>query len=172
MASRPVPHRKIFTPGLVITAVLLLCAIAATSLSFLDHHAKARWAKEELVPRARQLSHIEEEIFLNREAYRVAEQAEEYIPDDPDLINLFEKLSIHISVRTDPPGAKIFVKDFGAPDSTWRFAGISPLENLRVPRWYIELKMEKEGYEPVHAASLTALYRRGRMGSGHHRADP
>jgi eukaryotic-like serine/threonine-protein kinase len=165
------PARKVFTnlrtmllrfkePRVAIPAIFVLCAVATSTMLFFHHQEKVRWARDELLPQARMLKSIDEDIYANVEAYRLAEMAEEYIPGDPALAELFSKLAVPLTVRTDPPGARVFLKDYGSPDSAWRYVGMSPIEQLRVPIWFVELKMEKEGYEPVHMATLTGSYRR------------
>ena len=42
------------------------------------------------------------------------------LPEDPALVDLFSKLSIRVNIRSDPPGAKVFLKEYGAPDSAWQ----------------------------------------------------
>ena len=152
--------KGIRTPRVAMPAALLVCALGAAGFWFFDHQAKVRWAKEELLPQAIKLKGFDEDIYDHVEAYRLAEQAEQYIPGDPALTGLFSKLSVHITVRSDPPGAKVFLKEYGASDSTWHYIGITPLERVRTPIWFHEIRMEKEGYAPVHAASLIAGFSR------------
>ncbi len=152
--------RRVKSPRVAIPAIVVLCALGAAGMWFFNHQAKVRWAREELLPEIMKLKVIEENIFTNVQAYRLAEQAEAYIPDDPALAGLFSKVAVHVSIRSEPPGAKIFLKEFGSPDSAWRYVGISPLEHLRVPIWFFEVRFEKDGYEPVLAATVTASYRR------------
>jgi pimeloyl-ACP methyl ester carboxylesterase len=82
-------------------------------------------------------------------------KAEEYIPNDPRLAELFSKCSLNINIKTDPPGAEIYMKEYAIPDSEWEDLGVSPLENIRLPIGIFRWKIEKEGYETVLAASST-----------------
>jgi eukaryotic-like serine/threonine-protein kinase len=147
-------------PRVAVPAVLLVCALSAAGFWVFDHQAKVRWAREELLPQAIKLKGFDEDIYHNVEAYRLAEQAERYLAGDSALTQLFSKLSVHIAVRSDPSGAKIFLKEYGAPDSTWSYAGITPLEHLRIPIWFHEMRIEKKGYLPVYAASEIAGFSR------------
>ena len=88
-------------------------------------------------------------------AYKLAVQAEAFIPHDPTLTELFSKCSLRINITTEPPGARIYFKEYKDPDGEWKYLGISPLENIRVPIGIFRWKMEKEGYETVLAASST-----------------
>ena len=89
------------------------------------------------------------------DAYKLAVQAEAFIPHDPTLTELFSKCSLRINIRTEPPGTRIYFKEYRDPDGEWKYLGVSPLENIRVPIGIFRWKMEKEDYETVLAASST-----------------
>ena len=82
-------------------------------------------------------------------------QAEKYLPNDPKLAELFSKSSLTINIKTMPPGANIYMKEYRSPDSEWEYMGVSPIENIRMPIGIFRWKMEKEGYETVLAAAST-----------------
>ena len=82
-------------------------------------------------------------------------QAEKYLPNDPKLAELFSKSSLTINIKTKPPGANIYIKEYRSPDSEWEYVGLSPIENIRMPIGIFRWKMEKEGYETVLAAAST-----------------
>lgn len=46
------------------------------------------------------------------DAYRLVEKAGKYIPNDPKLSELFSKCSLHVSIKTDSPNAKIYMKQY------------------------------------------------------------
>jgi len=92
------------------------------------------------------------------EAYNLAIEAEKYIPNDAKLLALFTKCSINISVKTEPPGASLYIKDYKKSNDEWGLLGISPLENIKVPMGYFRWKFEKEGYETVFAAAITFAF--------------
>ena len=119
---------------------------------FLRRQANIHWAREKTLPEIARL--IAENDDLN-DAYKLAVQAEAFIPHDPTLTELFSKCSLRINIRTEPPGTRIYFKEYKDPDGEWKYLGISPLENIRVPIGIFRWKMEKEGYETVLAASST-----------------
>ncbi len=145
--------RRIRKPKVAIPAVCAVLIIALASIWFLDRQAKIRWAREEILPEVERL--IEASWRDTTEPYRLAEEAERYIPNDPKLAELYSKCSLNINIQTEPPGADILVKEYDKPDSEWEFLGVSPLENIRMPVGIFRWKMEKEGYETVLAASST-----------------
>jgi len=151
----PTLVRRARTPRVAIPALVLIIAISLLSLWFFGRQAKIRWAREVALPEIERLLGEGEVWRDSTEAFRLAEKAEAIIPNDPKLAELFSKCSLKMSVRTDPPGAKIYTKEYKAPDSEWKFLGVSPLEKVRVPVGVFRWKMEKEGYETVLAAAST-----------------
>ncbi len=143
--------RRIRRPQVAIPVVCAILIIALASVWFFNRQAKIRWAREEILPEVERL--IEGNFADLIEPYKLAESAEEVIPNDPKLAELFAKCSLNINVKTEPPGADIYVKEYKSPDSEWEHLGVSPIENVRLPIGIFRWKIEKEGYETVLAAS-------------------
>jgi dienelactone hydrolase len=142
-------------PQVAIPALLFLLALAVGAGWWIHRSARVRWAREEALPE------IERRIGNNdvwrnlTDAYSLAGKAEEYIPHDPKLAELFSKCSLNINITTEPSGAKIYMKEYKAPESEWKYLGVSPIEKIRVPVGIFRWKLEKDGYETVMAASST-----------------
>jgi serine/threonine protein kinase/dienelactone hydrolase len=143
--------RRIRRPRVAIPAICAVLVISVVAVWFFNRQAKIRWAKEEVLPKIDQL--IEASWRDSTDAYRLAEKAEKYIPNDPKLVEFFSNSSLNINIKTEPPGANIYRKEYNAPDSEWEYLGISPIENIRLPIGIFRWKIEKEGYETVLAAS-------------------
>jgi len=147
--------RRARTPRVAIPALIFFLAIGLLSHWVLSRQAKIRWAREQALP---EIERLIGESDLWRDltpAYGLAEKAEAYIPHDPKLAELFSKCSLNINIKTEPPGAKIYMKEYKAPESEWKYLGVSPLEKIRVPIGIFRWKIEKEDYETVLAASST-----------------
>ncbi len=142
-------------PRVAIPALLVLLALAAGAGWWIHRSAQLGWAREEALPEIERRV-ANNDVWRNlTAAYSLAEKAEEYIPHDSKLAELFSKCSLNINIKTAPPGARIYMKEYKAPDSEWKYLGISPLEKMRVPVGIFRWKMEKEGYETVLAAGST-----------------
>jgi serine/threonine protein kinase/dienelactone hydrolase len=151
--------RRLGKPKVAIPAVLAVLAIACLAFWFFNRQAKARWARDTLLPKINDLVMAEESGRDNLiDAYKLVQEVEKYISGDPKLSELASKCAVNISIETEPPGAQISMKKYSAPDSEWEYLGISPLKNIRLPMGIFRWKMEKEGYETGLAASFT--YRR------------
>ncbi len=145
--------RRIRRPRIAVPTICMILAISFVAVWFFNRQAKIRWARQEALPEIERLIEANWRDFTD--AYKLAEMAEKYIPNDPKLTELFSKCSLNINIKTEPPDAKIYMKEYKAPDSEWEYQGVSPLENIRLPIGIFRWKMEKEGYETVMAASST-----------------
>ena len=147
--------RRIRRPQVAIPAICALLIIASAAVWYSNRQAKIRWAREEILPEVERLIEAND-VWRNLvPPYRLAEQAEAIIPHDPKLVELFSKCSMNIDIKTEPPGASIYMKEYSDPQSEWLYQGVSPIEQIRVPIGIFRWKIEKEGYETVMAASLT-----------------
>jgi hypothetical protein len=87
--------------------------------------------------------------------YRLAEKAEAILGNNPKLAELFSKCALNIDLKTEPSGARVYMKEYSNPDGEWFYLGVSPFEKVRVPIGIFRWKLEKEGYETVLAAAST-----------------
>jgi dienelactone hydrolase len=140
--------------------VALPLAVAAVAIAWVGvrtyrHRADARWARQVAIPEIERLIG-ENDVWRNLvEPCRLAERAEAILGSDTTLQALFRKCSRRIDVRTEPPGARVYVKEYIHPDTQWSLLGATPLEDVRVPIGIFRWKIEKDGYEPVEAAAST-----------------
>jgi tRNA A-37 threonylcarbamoyl transferase component Bud32/dienelactone hydrolase len=142
-------------PRAAISVLVVLLALAVGVGWWVRRSARVRWAREEALPEIQRLIGESELWRDSTVPYALAEKAEAYIPRDTKLTELFSKCSLKINIKTQPPGAKIYMKEYKAPDSEWKYLGVSPLQKIRLPIGIFRWKMEKEGYETVLAAAST-----------------
>ncbi len=142
-------------PRTAVPVSIVLLAIGLLGTWAFKRQSRTRWARDVVLPEIeRQIE--ENDVWRNLAVpYSLAEKAEAVIPHDPKLQALFSKCSVRMTVRTEPPGAKISFKEYETPESEWRFLGISPIEKIRVPIGIFRWKIEKEGYETVSAAAAS-----------------
>jgi eukaryotic-like serine/threonine-protein kinase len=147
--------RTIKRPLIAIPMTILLVLLCIIVFLFFKHQADVRWAREAAIPEIERL--IAESDLLRDLVvpYRLAERAEVIFGDDSKLKELFSKISLEIDIRTDPPEADVFFKEYGKPDEEWIYLGLTPIQNIRVPIGIFRWKIEKEGYETVYAAAST-----------------
>lgn len=152
--SRDVSYtlRKLIIPAVIVFTTLVL---AATWL--FRHQSKVKWAREVALPEIERLIG-ENDVWRNLvEPYRLAEKAEEILGDDTELQALFSQIAVNIDIITDPPGAEIYMKEYGDTTGNWRYLGESPLKEIRVPIGIFRWMVLNEGYDTVLAAASTWL---------------
>lgn len=129
--------------GLIGAGVLVLGALKANSL------LHVRWARNQALP---QLARLLDQGKVDQ-AFRLTQEAERYIPNDPLLERLVRDFTVPVSLQTTPPGAEIFMRTYSAPEEEWTFLGKSPLENVRVPWDYFRWRIVKPGFGTFEVAS-------------------
>jgi predicted esterase len=105
---------------------------------------RIRWAHEEALPEIRALSERGEFDA----AVALAEEAERYIPTDPELLALWGSISMDSEITTVPSGAEVSYRPY-AGEAEWRRLGTTPLVDLRLPRGVHRWRIEKAGYETI-----------------------
>ena len=96
-------------PRVAVPALVVLLLLGSLSAWWFQRGVRARWARSQGLPQVAQL--IEEERL--GEAYALAVQMEKYLPDDPMLGSFWPKISWSATIRTTPPGAAVFRRNFG-----------------------------------------------------------
>ena len=142
------------------TAAIALVAmlVVATAGWFAWRTIQARRAAAEL-PRIEALAGAKQYL----EAYDAAAIVERELRGNQTLARLMPTISMTVSVKTDPPGAQVYLRRF-APDPSGAIpprslVGVTPVADLRVARGEYVLAIEKEGYAPVEQTVSGALMR-------------
>jgi dienelactone hydrolase/predicted Ser/Thr protein kinase len=150
--------KRLRRPTVAIPTILVIGAIAALTVWFFNRQAKVRWARQVALPEIERM--IEANDFWRNlvPPYNLAVRAEAVLGNDPKLAELFSKCSMIINIKTEPPGAKISIKEYNAPESDWTYLGVSPIEKIRLPIGLFRWKIEKEGYETVLGADYTWIF--------------
>jgi serine/threonine protein kinase/class 3 adenylate cyclase/cephalosporin-C deacetylase-like acetyl esterase len=130
----------------LVAAVLLL---SLTCIWLFYRSSKARSARATL-PQIAALADRDEFSA----AYELARQAQHYLPNDPALSNLIEKVSFLISLETTPPGAEVGIKEVPIKgtrrmETPWQHLGKTPISHVRLARGPYRWRVTKEGYESV-----------------------
>jgi hypothetical protein len=109
--------------------------------------SRAQWARTVAAPEIQRL--------LNRgdygEAYLLARDALNVLPDDPHLQQLWDDASIRGVVTSDPAGADVQVSAYVAA-TRWIPFGRTPLDGVRLPRGPIRMRISKAGFQPIDAS--------------------
>ena len=143
-------NRKLLT-AITVAAVLVLGGLLG--MRYLGNQAEIRWAKDEILPRVRELVDSSWGDFTD--AYDLAIKAEEVIPDHAELQELIARSSLLVNISSNPAGASVYMKKYSQPEADWTWVGETPLAGLRVPVGFFRWKIEKEGFNTSVAAAST-----------------
>jgi serine/threonine protein kinase/pimeloyl-ACP methyl ester carboxylesterase len=137
-------HQARIIAALVI--VVLLIGSAVSIITYL-RSLKMRWARQDALPMITKLAKQKDYLA----AFFLAKKAEEYIPNDPVLVDTWGKISRTFSIHTEPSGAGIFYKEYTNIEGQWLYLGQSPLEDIRFPVGIYRWKIIKDGFETREA---------------------
>jgi len=145
-------------PLVASALVVVLLGVVGGGAWMLDRSAGIARAREEFLPQVRTaLRGLPFNVPLAE--FTVAQEAREYIGDDPEFKEVWDQIATSMSLRTDPPGADVAVRYVGTPDAAWIPLGVSPLVDVEMPRSFIQLRMTKQAYVPREDVVVTFFYR-------------
>ena len=110
--------------------------------------ADVRWATREAIPLIRTLA----DSGLWDSAYAVAQRASAIIRGDSVLATLWPRFSDTISIVSEPSGARVYRKSYGAPGAPWALLGTTPLAAARLPFRLSRIRLEREGWRTLDVA--------------------
>jgi eukaryotic-like serine/threonine-protein kinase len=134
-------------PVVMVTTVLVILAVAAGGWRWRVGTSRARWARIVAAPEVQRLSDHGDYA----EAFVLARQALEIVPDDPHLKQLWLDASVPAAVSTDPPGADVAFAAYRTP-TAWFPLGRTPLDGVRHPRGLIRMRISKAGFQPIEGS--------------------
>ena len=142
--------RKIKRPSIAIPLALVLAFLCIASAWIINRAKNVRWAREVAVPEIARLA--DQEKF--DEAYRLAAQAERFIPKDPVLNKLWDRISWSDDIVTTPPGVAVYRKGYSDSDSAWEFLGTTPIKGRKFAAVPSKWKYQLQGYVTVERATF------------------
>ena len=148
----------------VVLVVLSIAIATLAAFAWRSAHAaqRARWARTVAAPEIQRL--VDHDDYVS--AYRLARQALEVLPDDPQLRQLWLNVSVPMAVTGEPSGAEVAFKPYGDSTADWYSLGRTPLEGIRTPRTMLRFKISKTGFVPIEVsgARRTVPYRLDTIG--------
>ena len=87
-------------------------------------------------------------------AFEAAELLDASTAGGPAMSDLWPQISAVGSLITDPPGAEVFYRAYSNPNAQWRRLGEAPLEGIRLPRGFLSLRIERNGFVSRQLAAL------------------
>jgi formylglycine-generating enzyme required for sulfatase activity len=133
-------------------ALVLLIAAGGVGTWLWFRAAGVRWVERVALPEITRLT----EAGDLYEAYRLARQAQRYVPGDAELKKMLDRITLPISVVTEPAGADVHVKGYMRPEADWEVLGQTPLQGVRIPYALMRWRISKTGFETFEGAPMGA----------------
>ena len=146
--EKPAKRASRLTAILAAVAVLV---VAAGGLWFYHRSSNRRWAREDAAPQITNLLAGSKPLS----AFLLLERAQGYLPSDPQLKRIADEDTTNVSITSSPTGAAVAIQDYLVPDSPWHDLGLTPLDNVRIPKGYFRWKVSKAGTAELIAAPIT-----------------
>jgi serine/threonine protein kinase/dienelactone hydrolase len=145
------PARSGFRTIYAIPAAVLILLAAGLSIWFYQRSEKRHWAREQAIPEIGRLTNQSKPLA----AFRLLQEAQKYLPGDPQLAHITEGLAHAVSVRSTPAGATVEIKDYLSPGDPWFPLGATPLDQVKIPNGYLRWRVSKPGMGEFVGAPVT-----------------
>jgi serine/threonine protein kinase/cephalosporin-C deacetylase-like acetyl esterase len=129
-------------PKIAVPCILVILFLGFLAIRLYYKSSKIRWAREQAIPRIDRLAN--EGIY--NDAFRLAKEAEKYIPSDPMLLKLWDYFSWYVNIDSEPRGATVWWRRYNAMEVDWESIGQTPIDSIRVPIGVSLLKFDKAGF--------------------------
>ena len=127
----------------ITAAVIAVVVLGGAVAWWAQRNAKVRWAREQALPEIIRLAGTDN----FDEAFRLAEEARQYIPHDTLLAEQIRTVARRATIDSEPSGADVFYRPYGRPDEAWRPLGRTPIKEANVPRGLQHWKAEMDGFD-------------------------
>lgn len=107
------------------------------------------WATEEAIPEIERLA----EVGDWDGAHRLVERVSEVVPNHPDLEELQATVATRRSIESQPTGAVVSRREYGAAEDAWERLGTTPVEDVLLPLGPSQFRFELEGHRTVEILS-------------------
>jgi eukaryotic-like serine/threonine-protein kinase len=125
----------------VIPAVAAILFLAAAAVWSYVRSERRHWAREQAIPEIERLAAAKKRLA----AYQLLQQAERYLPGDPQLAKIAGDITHVATVNSTPTGTLVEIKDYVSPGDPWFTLGTTPLKDVRIPKGYLRWRISKAG---------------------------
>jgi DNA-binding SARP family transcriptional activator/predicted esterase len=131
-------------PAAMAALVILVSALGISAALGGDDEA---WVRNHAIPDIEELTRA----GLYESAWKVAQRAQAEAPQNRELARLLPEFTwLWPELRTDPPGARVLHRPYGEDEAAWQELGHTPQDTFRLPLGATVLRLELDGYRPVH----------------------
>jgi dienelactone hydrolase len=143
--------------ALLIRLGLVALVLAIAGYVLIPPIVKKQNARNIIIPELQEMVDDNFSLFIPTKAFDLAKEAERYIPKDSALIKLWPVIARNATFETTPDGANVYWKDYNDVKGEWQLIGQTPFKDVRIPRGFLRLKIEKSGFRTVYSPTVTKL---------------
>jgi hypothetical protein len=141
-------------PGVWASSLVVFLTILIVVFQIF-YRNRVKWANEKAIPEIEQ--RINEMNFAA--AFNLIQEADRYISKDKNFEKLTSFATTKVTFLTDPPGARIFIREYTDSLGKWKKLGTTPIDSVELPNYtFYLIRIEKPGYENVLAVAPTPLH--------------
>ena len=133
-----------------VAAVCVALTIVVGAAVTWSRGAEARRVRSRTLPEIQRL--IEQDRW--QDAFDLAQRAEQVVPQEATLAELWPRMSVRASFETTPPNAEVLARPYAADDREWTRFGRAPLNRVRLPWGPSRIQVRAEGYETFETLEL------------------
>jgi eukaryotic-like serine/threonine-protein kinase len=151
-ASAPVIARRGTARRWIAIAAAAVILLAAIGTWWYQRNARARWARNDALPRLVGIVDRIQGLEEGREAwdaYVLTREIEATGSSDPLLERLRPRFTREITVTSDPPGATVSARYYDDPQAAPVVIGTTPLNKVRYPRGFTRVHVALPGRRAV-----------------------
>jgi predicted esterase/predicted Ser/Thr protein kinase len=132
-------------PSFLAGVLGVVIVLAVASGLIYRHYARLRWVHETALPELQKLALEGKGVAF----YQLLQQARHYRPDEAALSEIETRYASPRPIVTTPPGAEVYIREYGDPKAQWIDLGKTPVNNVKLLWAQYALRIVKDGYETV-----------------------
>ena len=148
------PAELLLRPRVLVPLIAVVLVVITVAYWWSSQQEKGLRAREVSLPLIEDLA----EKGQYQEAFDLALEVEEVIPNDSHLVALWPMFAMYVTIHTEPSDADVYAQPYADLSNDWTNLGRSPIDSLRQARGYLRVKVEKTGYESVEQLITSELW--------------
>jgi len=133
---------------IVFLSVLVVIVFAVSIYSLVQREIKKNIQTNLLPELEKDVSKIgsEVEASANWDVYLRAKDIKSKLKKNNEFNDLWERITIPLTVITSPKGAAFYAKPYAKPDTSWLYFGETPIYNIDFPRGLSRVKLKLQDF--------------------------
>jgi dienelactone hydrolase len=141
-------HRLLVSAAAIALILAIGSAGTAWRFGLLGSRHDEHWLQSEVIPELHRLADSDQLVA----AQLLAMKTDAELPGNASLKRVWHSFAAEVTIRSEPSGARVFIRDYRGADPVWHLLGTTPL-SIPYPVDVLGVRLELEGHK---TADLTA----------------